>query len=642
MNKFINLFFVLAIFCSIVSYDSFADAVAENTGFTLQVKDKLINLQAENAGFKEILKDLEAKTGIMVKIYEGVKDKKVSLNIKSLPVYAVGTILDKMLLNNFAVVYDDQIASVAIYILPEGKDVSEVTKGKSIIRHEEFASGRTIDTIKGRKIVSITRGENKIPVRYVKDEVLLKFNLGVSKQEIQEILKKHNLVEVSDDALSKIGYIKVRIPDGRDVISVIEEIRKEYKLKIPEPNYISNTLTVYDPLYNNQWYIPDTDFDKAWEKTESKNPIKIAVVDSGVDAGHPDLNGKILNGCDFVNDDTDASDDHGHGTFVAGIIAATANDIGIKGLYSNAQIIPIKAIDNNGLGTYEDVACGIIYAADNGAKVINLSIGGYGYSFLLQAAVDYALEKGCILVAAGGNDGIEQAIYPAGYPDVIGVSALGYNSRIWFHSNSGKHIDVSAPGLNILSTGLNNSYIYASGTSASTPMVSALAAMLVLEKPDLSSSFIERLIIQSAKDIGGRGWDSLYGGGEIDAHAALQQDVEPFHDVAIGSMKMDSMAVSENDHIFVLIELQNRGSFDREEVSVRLWLNDEIRLDEAKITLMGNKTIAVDTGLLPKQTEFLQFRAEITGAADDINPDNNSRIVKYQIKWTIGSSGHKR
>ena len=91
--------------------------------------------------------------------------------------------------------------------------------------------------------------------------------------------------------------------------------------------------------------------------------------------------------------------------------------------------------------------------------------------------------------------------------------------------------------------------------------------------------------------------------------------------------------------IFVLIELQNRGSFDREEVSVKLWLNDEIRLDEAKITLMGDKIIAVDTGLLPKQTEFLLFRAEITGPADDINPDNNSRIIKYQIKWTRGSSG---
>ena len=269
--------------------------------FTLQVKDKLINLQAENAGFKEILKEVEAKTGIKVKIYGGVKDKKVSLNINSLPFYAVGTILDKMHIRNFSVVYDDQLASLRVYVLPVGKDISEVTKGKTVIRHRDFASGKTINTIKNREIVSITKGKNKVPIRYVKDEVLLKFNHGVSKQEIKEILKKHNLVQLGDGALTKIGYIKVRIPDDRDVISVIKKVRKEYKLKIPEPNYISSILTVSDPLYSDQWYIPDTNFDKAWEKTESKEPTKIAVIDPGVDAKHPGLKGKLLDGFDFTN-----------------------------------------------------------------------------------------------------------------------------------------------------------------------------------------------------------------------------------------------------------------------------------------------------------------------------------------------------
>ncbi len=142
-------------------------------------------------------------------------------------------------------------------------------------------------------------------------------------------------------------------------------------------------------------------------------------------------------------------------------------------------------IDTTGIGTYEDTARGIIYAVDNGAKVINLSIGGYGFSFMLQSAVDYALEKGCIVVAAGGNDGIEQPIYPAAYPDVIGVSVLGFDGQIWSDSNSGLHIDVSSPGLDILSTGLNNDYVYASGTSASSAMVSALASMLFSERNQL-------------------------------------------------------------------------------------------------------------------------------------------------------------
>ena len=113
--------------------------------------------------------------------------------------------------------------------------------------------------------------------------------LGVSDNEIDEILKKYNLEKVQDNGISKIGYVKVIVPDGRNVIDVIKEIRKEYKLKIPEPNYISNILTVTDPLYKEQWYIPDTNFDKAWEKLEINSTVKVAVIDTGVDKNHPDL-----------------------------------------------------------------------------------------------------------------------------------------------------------------------------------------------------------------------------------------------------------------------------------------------------------------------------------------------------------------
>ena len=453
-----------------------SDISPENRKFTLEVKNRTINIHAEDISFKEILKELEKKGGMKVVIHAGVPDKKVSLNIKSLPVYAVSAILEKMGLKNFAVAYDDKLASLAIYILPEGSDISKITKGKSIINHGGLPTVKTAGTVKGREIVSITKGTNKIPIRYVKDEVLLKFHLGVSKKEIQEILKKHNLIEVGDDILSKIAYIKARIPDGRDPITVVKEMRKEYKIKIPEPNYVSNTLTVSDPFFTDQWYIPDTNFDKAWEKAKSKNIVKMGVVDTGVDGKHPDLKGKILDGYNFVEGNPDASDDHGHGTFVAGIIAATSNNIGIRGLYDYAQIIPVKVMDENGFGSYEDGAKGIIYATDKGARVINLSIGGYAYSSMLQEAVDYALERGCIVVAAGGNDGIEQAIYPAAYPDVIGVSGLGYDGTIWNNSNSGSHIDVSAPGVNIISTAVDESYSFASGTSGSSAMVSALAA----------------------------------------------------------------------------------------------------------------------------------------------------------------------
>jgi len=611
----------------------------ETRKLTLEVKDKLINLQAENVYFKEILRELEKKTNIKINMFEGVQDEKVSLIVKSLPAYAIDTILNKMALKNFAVVYDQQLASIAVYILPEGKDISAVTKGKLVIKLGNFPTGENIDRIKGREIVSIAKGKNQIPIRYVRDEVLLKFHLNVSKSEIDEILRSYNLVEIVDDTLSKIGYVKVRIPDGRDVINVIKEMRKEHKLKFNEPNYILNTLIASDPLYDLQWYVSDTNFDKAWDRVKRKTSVKVAVIDSGVDGAHPDLKGKILNGYDFVNNDTDTSDDHGHGTFVAGIIAASANDIGIKGLYEHAQIIPVKVIDENGLGTYEDVSKGIIYASDNGAKVINLSIGGYGFSLMLQEAVDYALEKGCIIIAAGGNDGIEQEIYPAAYPDVIGVSALGYGGQIWSGSNRGRHIDVCAPGLNIISTGFYGNYIYATGTSASAPMVTALTAMLISEKPDLSSLFIERTITQSTKDLGEKGRDKIYGEGEIDSHAALEHEVEPFHDVAVRSVIVEPMVFEKGKPTYIVATLENTGTYESENCDVVLYeiiREEKKEIGRKKAITVIDKLKVIFNWKPERLKENIKFAVNIFPEKDENNSNNSKTTYSFSIQESDG------
>ncbi len=536
----------------------------------LEVKNNLIDLQAEEASFKEILRELEKKSGIKVHILEGLDDHKISLNIKALPIYAVDTLLEKMSLRNYAVVYDKDSA-LEIYIHPEGKDIADLISGKSVIRRADFRIGKYANTIKNKNIAAIDRGQDRPQIRYVEDEILLKFHLGVTDKEIDNVLSKYGLEKLDDESLLKIGYIKVRPPAGKDLISTIKEIRNDYKIKISDLNYVLDTLSIQDPLYNDQWYIPETKFDEAWKQADSKSIVKVAVIDSGVDHTHFDLNNKITQGFDFVNNDTDTSDDHGHGTFVSGIIAASSNKIGIKGLYDNARIIPVKVIDSNGLGTYEDTAKGIIYAADNGAKVINLSIGGYGYSFMLKDAVDYALEQGCIVVAAGGNDGIEQEIYPAAYPDVIGVSALGYNGQIWSGSNSGRHIDVSAPGVDIISTGISNSYVYASGTSASAPMVSALTAMLVSEKSDLSSSFVARLISQTAKDLGEKGRDKIYGSGKIDALKALKKKIKPFHDVAVRSVSVEPKIFEKGKPTYIIAEVENTGTYVSEKCDVVLY-----------------------------------------------------------------------
>lgn len=652
---------ILTLFAASIS---FAETQPKAGTFTVVVRDSRISVKAVDAGFKELLKEVAAKTGIKVKILDSVQDKKVSLDVKDIPIYAISELLDRMEIKNYGVGYerdkDQKMGALFVYVVDAGTDIREVMKDKTVIRRGNFAARTDADRVKGKEIVS---DEKKgYAVRYLKDEVLLKFHRGVTKKEIDEILKKHNLIASKDNALSPIGYIKATIPDGRDVKDVAKEITKERQLKLPEPNYVQTVLTsptsgspspqpqpspvkgegdlkVSDPLYADQWYVPDTSFDKAWEKAKSKTIVKVAVIDSGVQLDHADLKGKLLKGYDFVNGDEDASDDNGHGTFVAGIIAAAANDAGIKGLYDYARIIPIKVMDSNGLGTYEDAARGILYAADSGAKVINLSIGGYGFSYMLQDAVDYALEKGCIVVAAGGNDGIEREIYPAAYPDVIGVSALEYNNVIWSSSNNGRHIDVSAPGANIISTGLNGEYNYATGTSASAPMVSALAAMLASERADLSSSSIERLMMQSARDLGDKGRDKVYGSGEIDAATALEQKVRSFHDVAVRRVNIEPMVFEKGKPTYIVADIENVGTYSPEVCDVVL---NEVVGDKKKeigrktgIVLVDKQKVAFEW--VPEEVlEGVKFEVVAVSARDANNSNNSKTTYSFYIKEQEG------
>jgi subtilisin family serine protease len=328
MEKKISI--IIGLVISLFVSNLFASGLpTDKSSYIFEAQNNLITIKATNTSFKKILSDLESKVGIKTEFLGNIPDQKISLNIESHPAGSINLLLKKMSLRNYSIVYDTQLKSKVIYLLAEGFD--------------------------------------EVPVRYVADEVLIKFHLGVTDNEIEEILRKHNLIKITaNSSLEKIGYIKAKIPDGRNVKTVIKEVQQEYKVKVPEPNYMACILTAEDPLYKDQWYIPETKFDLAWDKLTSNTKIKVAVIDSGTDKTHPDLQGKILPGYDFVNSDEDPADDNGHGTFISGIIAANSSDIGIKGLYDLAQIVPVKVIDQNGIGTYEDTAAGIVYAADQG------------------------------------------------------------------------------------------------------------------------------------------------------------------------------------------------------------------------------------------------------------------------------------
>ena len=586
-----------------------------------------ISVNASQAQSDKIIKEIENKANIGFIFIEKMKPKEVSIDMSNLPINDIGKILNLMGYTNFAVVYEQQ--KMMVYILPKGistdifrNHLSHIKNNKSSLR------SKNATLIKGKSIEKIYHHpKDKFSVQCIKNEIILKASPHLNHDQIKAALTKYHLEILPSNYLEKIGYIKARISEGLSLNDIIPAIRKSHEFAISEPNFLINPLSTENQSY--QWYIPETEFDQAWPLLRNKTDIKIAVIDSGVNALHPDLQNKVLDGYDFYNNDADASDDHGHGTFVAGIIAASDNAMGVKGLYDQAGIIPVKVIGEVGQGTYEDTASGIIWAADQNAKIINLSIGAYAFSNVLRDAVNYALEKGCVLVAASGNEGVAKEIYPAAYPDVIAVSALGQDGNIWLNANTGRYIDVCAPGEKILSTGLNDSYVLSGGTSASAAIVSTLAAMLVSEYPNIPNLFIRQLIAQTAEDLGQKGRDPIYGNGKINAYAALLNQLQQFHDVTVRSVDIQTSVIKIGQPVVIVSHIVNVGTYRDENCKLvlkQIQKNQTSVLSEKQIQLSAVKDIFFEW-IPGENIEYTQFEVEIFCKHDDY-PSNNKAFSK--------------
>lgn len=325
-----------------------------------------------------------------------------------------------------------------------------------------------------------------------------------------------------------------------DVISVSPTARERIlrrlsfdpRVAYAEPNYIAYTqeLTNDPGIVNSlQWGMYKVKAaDKnisGWNLSKSNPSIAVAIVDTGIDLDHEDLKDKIVDSKNCTNI-SDTDDHYGHGTHVAGIVAAaTNNSLGVGGLGYDTSLINAKGLSDRGSGYYSWIANCIVWAADNGANVINMSLGGTGKSQALEDAVNYAFDKGVVLVAAAGNSGNLTRYYPAAYRNVIAVAATDANDNRASFSNWGRWVDVAAPGVNIYSTFPNHNnafnifnYGSASGTSMATPHVAGLAALLFGARA-LSNTQVVNFIEAYADGISGTGFYFTYG--RINAYGSL-------------------------------------------------------------------------------------------------------------------------
>lgn len=282
------------------------------------------------------------------------------------------------------------------------------------------------------------------------------------------------------DGIPKLGVYRVELPKGKTIGEATDYFRSQPSVEFVEPNYIRHAFyTPNDPMFPQQWNLQKISAPTGWDVCRISTKVYIAIVDTGISTNQTDLTKVVLPGRDFVNNDFDPNDDNGHGTHCAGIAAGIGdNGIGTIGVGFGALLLPVKVLDSSGSGSDVNVANGIIWAADNRAKVISLSLGGPAYSQALQDAVIYAVNKGCVVVAAAGNSPTPNPQYPAFFEECIAVASTDVNDAISYFSTFGTWVDTAAPGENILSTLPNNAYGSYSGTSMAAPQVSGLAALL--------------------------------------------------------------------------------------------------------------------------------------------------------------------
>lgn len=349
---------------------------------------------------------------------------------------------------------------------------------------------------------------------------------------------------------------RVRFDPAQDTSRVVQRLSSLEEVSVAEPNRWREQASVIpnDPLFAQQWGLKRINCPQAWERSRGSSSVTVAVIDTGVDLDHPELAPLLRQGRDFVNlgpnpvaepgwvfegdfmgVDGTPQDEVGHGTHVAGTIACRSdNHEGVTGVTWECGLMPVRVLarirrlsDNlvSGVGSAADIATGIRWAVDHGARVLNLSLGGELATGIESDAIAYAVSHDVVVVAAMGNDGEQVENFPAAFPDVVAVGATDPLNHKASFSNTGPHISMSAPGVNILSTYLNDTFATLNGTSMATPHVAGVAALLLSHDSGLSARDVRQILHDTARPLRGDPGDPVpnddFGFGLVDADAAL-------------------------------------------------------------------------------------------------------------------------
>ncbi len=327
----------------------------------------------------------------------------------------------------------------------------------------------------------------------------------------------------------------------------VSAVKPDFIRSIPRPIRSFNAAAA-DPNEGQQYALERIEAAAAWQIESGKKSVVVAVIDTGVQLNHPDLSAQMwtnpnetqngvdddnngfvddVRGWNFVSGNNNPNDDNEHGTHCSGIIAATrGNGVGIAGT-ANVTIMPLKVLDDQGRGTGSDIMQAVQYAADNGASIVSMSLGGGGFDEAEAEIYRDVIARGVVVIAASGNESSNQIGFPSAYEGVISVGATDINDQIADFSNTGEGLAISAPGVDVLSTVPGSGYDSFSGTSMATPYVAGVAALLRSVDANMSVDTVRQRLMDSADDLGAPGYDTVFGAGRVNARKALANDTTP-------------------------------------------------------------------------------------------------------------------
>lgn len=356
------------------------------------------------------------------------------------------------------------------------------------------------------------------PQRYAAERVLVQPRPGLSLAQLDRILQQHG--GRRSQAIKQINVHVVELPPQANEIAVAQALQKNPHIKFAElDSVLTPVFYPNDPRYPTSWHLPKIGAPTAWDSAQGSGVI-IAILDSGVDTTHPDLQSQLVPGWNHYDKNDNVADVTGHGTTVAGVAAAAANNgIGVASVGFGARIMPLRVTDTTG-GAYSSViAAALTTAADNGARVANISFLGVSFSSTVDSAAQYMRSKGGVVVVAAGNTGALRTDPPR--ESLTAVAATDSADARASFSSWGDYVDVAAPGVSISTTTRGGGYGGASGTSVASPVVAGVYALMMSANPALPPATLDSILLSTALDLGAGGWDQTFGYGRVQAAAAV-------------------------------------------------------------------------------------------------------------------------